>query len=240
MVVQDVKCVILAAGRGRRLESITKGRYPKCLVKLRDKTLLQYEIDAARAAGLNDILVVTGYKSETVEKVASGLGIETVWNPLSEYAENILSLAIVRELNSDLVVINGDVLVPKEVLPMLFSIKQSALVIDGWSSGHYDPEAMKVTVDRSGWITSISKTIPKKDARGEYIGVAMIRFRDMRLLRLAFSELLSSKTFWTWYESAFNLMMCNRKVFKSCFLPTGCDWTEVDTPADYRKALKIV
>ena len=69
MEVQDLKCVILAAGRGRRLESISKGRYPKCLLKLRDKTILQYEIDAARAAGLNDILIVTGYKSETVEKL---------------------------------------------------------------------------------------------------------------------------------------------------------------------------
>jgi len=240
MEVQDLKCVILAAGKGRRLESISKGRYPKCLLKLRGKTILQYEIDAARAAGLNDILVVTGYKPETVEKLASRLGVKTVWNPLSEYADNILSLAIVRELNSDIVVINGDVLVPKEVLPLLFSIKQSALVIDGWSSDRFDSEAMKVAVDRSGWITSISKTMPKKDACGEYIGVAMIRFRDMRLLRLAFSELLSSKTFWTWYESAFNLMMRNRKVFRTCFLPTGCDWTDIDTPADYRKALKIV
>jgi choline kinase len=236
----EIKCVILAAGRGRRLEAITHARYPKCLVRLKGKTLLQRQIEAARAEGLNDILVVTGYKPETVEKITHDLDVETLWNPLSEYAENILSLAIVRNLRSDLIIINGDVLIPREALPLLLSTKQSALVIDKWSIGQFDAEAMKVSMNGPGWITSISKSVTRKHANGEYIGIGRIRSRDMRLLRVALSEFLSSGTFWTWYESAFDMMVRRRKVLKGCFLPAGCPWAEIDTPAEYRQALKLL
>jgi choline kinase len=239
-IVRDAKCVILGAGRGRRLEPITKGRYPKCLLKLGEKTLFQYQVEAARAAGLNDILVVTGFKPDTVEKLASDLQVNTIWNPLSEFTENIASLAIVRNLKNDLVIINGDVFFPREFLPLLLSEKQSALLIDRWSGGRYDAEAMRVSMDRSGWITSISKTIPKKKASGEYIGICRIRNRDMRLLRLALTSLLSSKALWNWYESAFDLMMRNQRVFRGCFLPIGYNWAEIDTPQDYRKALNYL
>jgi choline kinase len=58
-----MKAIILAAGRGSRMKDLTEAR-PKCLVELRGKMLLDWQLEALRAAGLNEIAIVTGYKRE--------------------------------------------------------------------------------------------------------------------------------------------------------------------------------
>jgi choline kinase len=58
-----MKAIILAAGRGSRMKDLTEER-PKCLVELRGKTLLEWQLEALRAAGIAEIAIVTGYKRE--------------------------------------------------------------------------------------------------------------------------------------------------------------------------------
>ena len=58
-----MKAIILAAGRGSRMKDLTDER-PKCLVELRGKALLNWQLEALRAAGITDIAIVTGYKRE--------------------------------------------------------------------------------------------------------------------------------------------------------------------------------
>src|SRR3989338_2223959 len=57
------KLIILAAGEGKRLKPYTLDM-PKCLVKLHGKSILDWQIDAARQLHINDIIVVKGYKQE--------------------------------------------------------------------------------------------------------------------------------------------------------------------------------
>ena len=61
-----MKAIILAAGRGSRMKSLTDDR-PKCLVKFNDKPLLDMQVEALREAGINEISVVTGYKRELIK-----------------------------------------------------------------------------------------------------------------------------------------------------------------------------
>lgn len=55
--------VILAGGEGTRMRSSK----PKVMAELLFKPMLSWVIDAAEKAGIEDILVVTGYKSEIIE-----------------------------------------------------------------------------------------------------------------------------------------------------------------------------
>lgn len=61
-----VRAVILAAGRGSRLNHLTRDR-PKPLVILEGKTLLEWQIASLRAAGVSDIAVVRGYRGEMID-----------------------------------------------------------------------------------------------------------------------------------------------------------------------------
>jgi choline kinase len=58
-----MKAVILSAGRGSRMKDLTLER-PKCLVELRGKALLDWQLQALRGAGIAEIAIVTGYKRE--------------------------------------------------------------------------------------------------------------------------------------------------------------------------------
>lgn len=58
-----MKAIILAAGRGSRMRELTNER-PKCLVELKGKSLLDWQLEALREAGIKKIAIVTGYKRE--------------------------------------------------------------------------------------------------------------------------------------------------------------------------------
>ena len=58
-----MRAIILAAGRGRRMKELGD-QIPKCLIELRGKPLLEYQLRTLRQAGINEIALVTGYKSQ--------------------------------------------------------------------------------------------------------------------------------------------------------------------------------
>ncbi len=55
-----MKAIILAAGRGSRLNRITANQ-PKCMVKVHDKSLIQWQIDALKHQAIKETGIVTGY-----------------------------------------------------------------------------------------------------------------------------------------------------------------------------------
>ncbi|MCB2108308.1 MAG: phosphocholine cytidylyltransferase family protein [Rhodobacteraceae bacterium] len=60
------RAVILAAGRGSRLNRLTADR-PKCLVELGGQPLLHWQLAALRAAGMDEIGVVGGYRGDMLK-----------------------------------------------------------------------------------------------------------------------------------------------------------------------------
>jgi len=70
----EVKAIILAAGKGVRMES----DMPKVLFEANFLPLLWYPLEAARRAGVSDIVAVVGAGRELVEKTFGGQGIRFV------------------------------------------------------------------------------------------------------------------------------------------------------------------
>ena len=60
-----MRVIIIAAGKGSRLNPLTDDK-PKCMLELNGKSLLQYQIDALRGAGIDRIAVIRGYKKEKI------------------------------------------------------------------------------------------------------------------------------------------------------------------------------
>lgn len=59
------KAVILAAGEGKRLRPFTE-TMPKVMLPVANKPLLEYVFDATRKSGIEEIVVVVGYKKEVI------------------------------------------------------------------------------------------------------------------------------------------------------------------------------
>lgn len=62
-----MKALILAGGRGKRLEEITESR-SKSLIKIWEKRLIEYNLDQAVELGVNEIIITVCYRKEELMK----------------------------------------------------------------------------------------------------------------------------------------------------------------------------
>ena len=60
-----MKCVILAAGEGKRMHPLTFTR-PKVMLPIANKPILEWNLINSKKAGLKEFIFVVGYKSEMV------------------------------------------------------------------------------------------------------------------------------------------------------------------------------
>ena len=98
--------LVLAAGRGTRF-----GAEPKLLAALDGQPIVRRTAAAARAAGLDPVIAVTGHAADRVGAALAGLGIRLVRNP--SYADGLsTSLAAgIRALPAEapaVIVLRGD------------------------------------------------------------------------------------------------------------------------------------
>jgi choline kinase len=123
--MSQITAVILAAGRGSRLQLHTTDT-PKCLVKVHDRAIIDYAIQALRTAGIEKLVVVTGYLEQLVcdyvRSKWSLTGLKFVNNPhfLQTGTAQSLFLGIAAiEKDSDLLIIEGDVVFEPNLLARL-------------------------------------------------------------------------------------------------------------------------
>lgn len=166
-------CVIIAAGRGRRLAA----RAPsKPLLEVAGRTLIDRAIDAALAAGLRRFVVVTGYAGDAVERhlraraAADGTSIATVRNDEWEQ-ENGLSVLKAKPLAGDrfLLVMSDHLFDPsllRDLARRPIRGGEVILAVDVRKDGNPDVDLDDVTRVRTidGRIAAIGKGLPAYDA----------------------------------------------------------------------------
>lgn len=87
-----MKAIILAAGRGSRMQSMTEAN-PKCLVELHGEPLLHHQLRSLREAGIEEVAIVTGYRSDMLQ----GYGDHQFHNPRWAETNMVSSLATASE-----------------------------------------------------------------------------------------------------------------------------------------------
>ena len=65
-----MQAVILAAGLGSRLRPFTN-EVPKAMVEYKGQKIIAHQIDTLKKAGIKEIIIVTGYKSDILENYLS-------------------------------------------------------------------------------------------------------------------------------------------------------------------------
>jgi len=93
-----MKAIILAAGYGNRMRPLTDNQH-KTLLKINNITIIDNIIESLLKNNINQIVVVTGYRAEELEKYllekfSSKVQFEFVHNPIYRQTNNIYSLAL--------------------------------------------------------------------------------------------------------------------------------------------------
>ena len=81
---------------------------PKALIKVKDKPLVEYQIEYLKEKGIDEIIVVVGYLCEQFDYLKEKYGVKLVFN--DKYAEynNFYSLYLVKDYLANSYVIDAD------------------------------------------------------------------------------------------------------------------------------------
>jgi choline kinase len=237
--------MVLAAGAGRRLESLTED-LPKTLLPVDgDRTILDIALGNLRRAGLETVVVVTGYAADRLSERQAALEarhdvkLELVFNPKAEEWNNCYSLWCAREhFAQGVLLCNGDTVHPPEVEERLLAARGDAeLVLALDDAKTLGEEEMKVLLGEDGLLRGINKAHDPAASAGEYIGLTVIE--------PAAAEGLAEALETTWrrdpglyYEDGFQ-EYSDRGGRVGVASVGGLEWVEVDDQADLDRAREV-
>jgi CTP:phosphocholine cytidylyltransferase-like protein len=106
--------IILAAGFGSRCVPLTL-ETPKGLLKVYGQTMIERQIEQLKAKGIDEIIIVVGYKKEAFDYLIDKYGVKLVYN--AEYAtkNNLSSLYRVREYLDNSYILMSDFWVEENI-----------------------------------------------------------------------------------------------------------------------------
>ncbi|MEE9284248.1 MAG: sugar phosphate nucleotidyltransferase [Dehalococcoidia bacterium] len=229
-----MKGIILAAGDGGRLWPLTRD-YSKVLLRVADRPVIRYPIEALATAGIKEIGIVVGHQAERIVDelpayLPSDLSIEFITNPHYLWG-NAISLAAAREFVGDdrFVLCMGDHIIHRDIVTRLLAdgIEGPTLCVD------YQPtyasqidDATRVRTDGSGRVTEIGKDLDEWNAVD--IGVFLLDNTVFTVIdRLRFEHGLQVEL-----SQMVRYLVANSPHFKTCDI-TGLFWTDIDTRDDY-------
>jgi choline kinase len=234
-----LKAIICAAGRGVRLGVNS----PKVLLEFGGRSLLEWHAARLREAGLQEVVLVTGYLREQIARVIPeisarhGLNIHELVNDRF-HEGSVLSVAAalpeIEAAREPVLLMDADVLYPAQMLERLIrSNHPTALLLDReYSTKDDDPVLVPVKNGRP--FDFRKKWTGQADFVGESIGFFKIAPDDLPMLieetraRSAGSEVRDS------YDDVLRTMvLVDRFGFEDA---TGLPWTEIDFPEDVSRA----
>ena len=189
-----MKAFILAAGVSRRLYPHTYD-IPKCLLEVGGKPIIHYQLDALKNLGVTDITMIVGYHREmlmiNVEKNFPDLNFNFVINHHYFETNTAYSIHIGRDkLDSQVLLMNADVIYPKALLEKVFSSSyKTVLAVDIKACGK---EEVKVIDGGQNKIVAIGKDLIEEQCLGEFIGVAKLSKDFVDIFRRSISDLIDA------------------------------------------------
>lgn len=244
MSAERLKGIVLCAGRGLRLGNLTDGR-PKCLLPFAGRTILDFCLDSFQAAGIDEVVLVTGYGRELVERLVAERGDRKVTFVVNaRFAETntafSLNLAL-RAVDAGFILANGDVLFDPGILrDVILHPAANCLAVD--TDIALDVEEIKV-VAREGRVAEIGKELDPRRSLGEAIGLNKVSRGLIGELRRIYDDLERRGELHHFFEKGFARICAEAGAEDRSFgiVPTARrPWVEIDTPEDFAYAQREV
>lgn len=218
------------------------GKQPKTLLRLGDEQpLLHYILEGLKQAGIEDLLIVTGYGAAEVEDF-----LNEHWSGEAAFIFNArwaswgnfhtLRLALDQSPGSDVLVVNSDVLVTPDVYKRAVGTSGD-LVLAVQRRPRLAADDMRVELDGEV-VKQVSKRVKPARSHGEFVGVSVIRPAAARIY-------LETATDWEWnadtarsYEDVYDGML-DRIDVRASFVRMD-EYAEIDVPEDLNSAVSVI
>jgi phosphoenolpyruvate phosphomutase len=194
---QKISVIIPAAGK----DPIFKDK-PKSLIKIKNKTILEYQIERIKKIGMTNIAIVTGYKGDMIDFK----NIKYYKNTNFENNHSLYSLMCAEnQMENGFVLLYSDIIFNEEIMNQLIKNEEDIiLLIDNSYSYHKHDIDKKLdlvigktkqfsyyrTLQPTTMIevTKIGKNIPKEEADFEFIGIAYFSEKGAEILKKTYDD----------------------------------------------------
>lgn len=170
-----MKGIILAAGRGSRMGTLTKN-LPKCRTRLHGKELIQWQLDAMKGASVQKIGIVRGYLAETFD-----FDVTYFENKRWSQTNMVMSLVAAKEwLETDICITSySDIVYSSDAVTKLINFPGDIVITydpnwsDLWSMRFDDPlsDAETFRLDGNQVIEIGCRAYSIKEIEGQYMGL---------------------------------------------------------------------
>ena len=248
-----MKAILLAAGSGVRLGSLTK-EIPKALIDINGKTLLERQIIALQKNDINDIIVVTGPNSDKFE-----IKDVTYIHDSNYLDHDVLGtmMSVIDYMDSDVIISYTDIVFDEKII---YSIKNGKSDINvavemDWERAyvnrteHRVDEAANVLIENE-LIKKIGHKTKEfgffeKDNLGEFLGIMKLSQKGVDIFKNEYLRLIKN------HEGGFHEAISIKKGYITDLIQELIDmnykirpvlvtgnWCEIDTLQDLQVAKK--
>ena len=237
-----MRIIVLAAGEGSRLRPYTRDK-PKCMVSVFGKPIIEYQLKVFEEFGIDDITVVTGYKSENINYPY----INIIKNQKYKKTNMVYSLMCAKDLlngDDDVIITYGDIIFEKRIFKTIYNATEDfSITIDKdwkklWSVRMTNPlEDAETLKTRQGKIVEIGKTPQNyEEIEGQYMGIIKIKSTILKELVSYWESMDRSKLYDgrnidnLFFTSLIQCLIDDGWVINPLIISNG--WLEIDSVED--------
>jgi choline kinase len=172
-----MKAIIVAAGLGSRLLPATE-HVPKCLVKVNDVPIIDYQFETLIDNNIKDVTIVTGHFGDQIEKyVTEKYGeqftLKFIENTDYKDTQNAYSLFLGRDILEEsadgFIILNSDLVFSSNFLKQLIdSPKPDGMIVDKYTT--LESDMVKIRLRGEDEIVEMSKALDQEIATYEAVG----------------------------------------------------------------------
>jgi choline kinase len=239
-----MRAIILAAGRGLRLQQADDRQMPKCLLQFGGMSLLERHLRMLRNAGVEEVVLALGYRHERVEAELDRLQWQPrpqiVLNPRFELG-SVLTVHTAAEAmtrGGDVLLMDADVLYDERIAGALVAGEgpvNRVLIDRDFEAGD---EPVKLCVS-GGVPIELRKQLGadlKYDTIGESVGFFRFDQAGARRLAALVAEYVAQDRAHMPHEEAVRDLLRERSQVFEVADVTGAPWIEIDFPTDVIRA----
>lgn len=242
-----MRAILLAAGRGLRLQQTSDARFPKCLLRFDGMTLLERHLRLLAEAGVDEVVLALGFEPERIEAELERIGrrdkVEVVLNPRFDLGSvlTVHTTAGALTRGGDVLLMDADVLYDARIMTALVEDDHAnRLLIDrGFEPGD---EPVKVCVKDGVAVEFRKRVAPglQYDAIGESIG--FMRFTEAAADRFAsiVASYVDDGRADQPHEEAMRDLLLEKSHDFDIGDVTGAPWIEIDFPTDIVRATNTI
>ena len=239
-----MRAIILAAGRGQRLQQPEHQQIPKCLLRFGGKSLLERHLLALRECGVSEVVLALGFKRELIEAEIDRMRVtpapEIVINPGFELGSVLTVHTAAQPLarGGDVLLMDADVLYHTQILKALVAGPRAVnrvLMDRDFEAGD---EPVKLCLRGAVPVELRKRVAPdlQYDTVGESVG--FFRFNEAgarRLTEIVAGYVARGASDMPHEEAVRDLIREHDHAFDVADV-TGLPWIEIDFPKDVARA----